>query len=160
MALPLPLVSIAHIVAAVFCFITVCLTGYIASRHLHAPDVIGFTIFNSVWSLLVLAYIALTPIFMAKLFHQLVSLGLLAVTVIFWFAGSIALADALGAPRCQSAYCGAWQAAIAFSFFIWAIFTGLLVLDIMAVLRSRGHSNAHSKPGHGNAAGTNTYPGV
>lgn len=38
MALPLPLVSIAHIVAAVFCFITVCLTGYSTRNHPHRQD--------------------------------------------------------------------------------------------------------------------------
>lgn len=152
------LVRIAHIVLAVFCFIVLCLTAYIASKYVYAPPIIGFLIFNSIWSLLVLGYLALVPIFMVRLWHQFVSLGLLAVTVIFWFAGAIAIADRTGVPRCTSTFCGAHQAVVAFSFFIWAIFTGLLVLDILAVLRSRGHTHSHSKPGHGNSGPT--YPGV
>ena len=132
------------------------LTRTVASRYVNAPPIIGFLIFNTIWSFLVLAYIALVPIFMARLFHQLVSLGLLAVTVIFWFAGAIAIADRTGVPVCNSTFCGAHQAVVAFSFFIWALFTGLLVLDILAVMRSRGHSASHSKAGHGGQ----TYPGV
>ncbi|KAG7109303.1 hypothetical protein HYQ44_011839 [Verticillium longisporum] len=123
----------------------------------HSPDIVNFIIFCSVWSLLVLAYLILTPMFMERLFHQLVSLGLLAVTTIFWFAGSIALATWTGTPKCDNSWCGSAQAAVAFAFFIWAIFTGLLVLDIMTVMRSRGHSTSHAKAGHGNGA---TDPGV
>lgn len=116
-------------------------------------------VFNSVWSLLVLAYIGLTPIFMARLFHQFVSLGLLTVTTIFWFAGAIALAAWIGTPNCgASNWCGSAQAACAFGFFIWAIFTGLLVLDVLAVLRSRGHSSTNTKPAHGSNNGP--YPGA
>ncbi|KAL9949102.1 hypothetical protein D7B24_008408 [Verticillium nonalfalfae] len=154
----LGLVTIAQIVAVVFCIIELGLSGFVASAYWwHSPDIVNFIIFCSVWSLLVLAYLILTPMFMERLFHQLVSLGLLAVTTIFWFAGSIALATWTGTPKCDNSWCGSAQAAVAFAFFIWAIFTGLLVLDIMTVMRSRGHSTSHAKAGHGNGA---TYPGV
>ncbi|KAM0333952.1 hypothetical protein ACHAQA_000969 [Verticillium albo-atrum] len=153
----LGLVTIAQIVAVVFSIIELGLTGFVASAYWwHSPDIVNFVIFCSVWSLLVLAYLILTPMFMERLFHQLVSLGLLAVTTIFWFAGAIALAAWTGTPKCGgNSWCGSAQAAVAFAFFIWAIFTGLLVLDIMTVMRSRGHSTSTSKPGHGA-----TYPGV
>jgi hypothetical protein len=80
-------------------------------------------LFNAIWSLLVLAYLALTPLYMERLFHRLVALGALALTVIFWFAGSIALAVYLGTPYgCSaSAYCGSIQAAVAFGFFLWCV---------------------------------------
>jgi hypothetical protein len=118
--------KIVLIVAAVFCIIELGLTGHVASAYnggmwVGSPPVVNFMIFNSVWSLLVLAYIGLTPIYMTKLFHGLVAVGLEVITTIFWFAGSIALAVAVGGPWSCGAntYCGAAEAAVAFGFFIW-----------------------------------------
>lgn len=68
-------------------------------------------VFNSVWSLLVLAYLALAPTYAATLFHRLVALALTGVTAVFWFAGAIALAVVAAG--------GVWGAAAAFGFFLW-----------------------------------------
>jgi cytochrome c oxidase assembly factor CtaG len=78
-------------------------------------------VFNSVWSLLVLAYVGITPIYMTSIFHKLAALALNVITTIFWFAGSIALAVAIGGPyNCgANTYCGSEEAAIAFGFFLW-----------------------------------------
>jgi len=154
------LVPIAHIVAAVFSIIELGLSSYVASGYngyngwsgwwSRSPDIVNFIIFNSVWSLLVLAYVGLTPLYMTRLFHKLVSLALLVITTIFWFAGAIALAVFVGAPRCgANTYCGSAQAAVAFAFFIWAIFMFLTVLDTLEAMRSRGHSAKanHAYPG-------------
>jgi len=103
-------------------------------------------LFNSVWTLLVLAYLALTPLYFPRIFHQLAALALEWVTAIFWFAGSIAVAAYWGEPYCGAGnWCGSASAAAAFGFFIWVIFTFLAVLDTMAVMRSRGHSTT-AKP--------------
>ncbi|KAK2055417.1 hypothetical protein LY76DRAFT_596072 [Colletotrichum caudatum] len=154
------LVPLAHIVAAVFSIIELGLTSYVASGYngyngwsgwwSRSPDVVNFIIFNSVWSLLVLAYVGLTPLYMTRLFHKLASLALLVITAIFWFAGAIALAVFVGAPHCgANTFCGSAQAAVAFAFFIWAIFTFLAVLDTLEAMRSRGHSTKanHAYPG-------------
>ncbi|RYP78888.1 hypothetical protein DL771_000273 [Monosporascus sp. 5C6A] len=128
-------VSIALIVAAVFCVVELALTAYIASIlgvglfRVSVPRV-NFMIFNSVWSLLVLAYVGLSPLYFPHLSHKLVATGLNCATAVFWFAGSIALA-VWGAG-------GAWGAAAAFGFFLWAIFTFLAVLG---VLEARGTSS-------------------
>ncbi|KAF6806438.1 hypothetical protein CMUS01_14361 [Colletotrichum musicola] len=152
-------VPIAHIVAAVFSIIELGLTGYgtpsntVASAYWwRSPDIVNFIIFNSVWSLLVLAYVGLTPLYMTRLFHKLVSLGLLVITTIFWFAGAVAYAVFTGHPRCGlNTVCGSQQAGVAFAFFIWAIFTFLTVLDTLEVMRSRGHNTSvkanHAYPG-------------
>lgn len=96
-------------------------------------------LFNSVWSLLVLVYIALTPRYVPSLFHGTVSLALEWITTIFWFAGSIALAVYWGSPHCGgNTYCGSVQAAIAFGFFLWALFAYLAIVD---TLRARGHAS-------------------
>jgi hypothetical protein len=108
----------------------------------------SFMLFNSVWTLLVLAYLALTPLYFAHSFHALAALILEWITMIFWFAGSIALATFWGSPRCDgNTYCGSTDAAIAFGFFLWALFAFLVLVDTMATLRARGHStSAAPKP--------------
>jgi hypothetical protein len=109
-------------------------------------------VFNSIWSLLILAYVGLTPLYYTRLFHKLASLVLLAFTTIFWFAGSIALAVRFGGPySCHgNSICGSVQAAIAFGFFLFALFAFLTALDAIEAMRSRGHAatttHTHSKP--------------
>src|SRR5206468_1744181 len=94
--------------------------------------------FNAVWSLLVLGYLALIPRYFPRFFHRLAPLIITAITVIFWFAGSIALAANFSYPYCGgNTYCGALNAAVAFGFFLWALFTYLLVVYAWEFLRSR-----------------------
>lgn len=125
-------VPIAHIVAVVFSIIELGLTAYVVSLYdgtynngyywsgSWSPDRVNFMLFNSIWSLLVLAYIGLTPLYMTSIFHRLAALGLEVVTMIFWFAGSVALAVFIGVPRCHgNSWCGSIQAAVAFGFFLW-----------------------------------------
>lgn len=112
-------------------------------------------VFNSVWSLLVLAYIGLVPLYMTSVFHRLAALALNVITAIFWFAGSIAVAVGFGGPYdCRgSRSCQSAEAAIAFGFFLWAIFTFLAVVDAIESLRRRGHHVETKQP-------TNAYPGA
>lgn len=107
------------------------------------PSRFSFMLFNSVWSLPVLAYVALAP----RLHHGLAALGLLAVTALFWFAGAVALAAWLGAPRCASAFCHAVQAAVAFGFLLWALFTALATLAGLAAFRGGARADTTRKPG-------------
>ncbi|KAJ8121414.1 hypothetical protein ONZ43_g2130 [Nemania bipapillata] len=151
---------IVHIVAAIFSIIELGLTAYWASLfhygyENYSPSSVNFMIFASVWSLLVLIYIGLTPLYMTSVFHRLAALALNIATAIFWFAGSIAVAVWFGGPYdCRgSAGCSAAEAAIAFGFFLWALFTFLAVVDSIESLRRRGHHVDTSKP-------TNAYPGA
>ncbi|EMR65956.1 hypothetical protein UCREL1_7074 [Eutypa lata UCREL1] len=129
-AFALTYVSIAHIVAVVFAIIELGLTAYIANTTRSAffsfPRV-NFMIFNSVWTLLVLIYVAVTPLYLANLHHKLAATVVTTVTAIFWFAGSIALAVISGG--------GVTAAAVAFGFFLWVIFTGLAALDLLETRR-------------------------
>ncbi|KAI1372369.1 membrane-associating domain-containing protein [Hypoxylon crocopeplum] len=154
-------VPIVHIVAAVFAIIELGLTSYMASRFDnwwfggYSPSRVNFMIFNSVWSLLVLIYVGVTPLYMTSVFHRLAALALNAVTTIFWFAGAIALAVFVAGPYdCRAdSYCGSSEAAVAFGFFLWALFTFLTALDAIESLRSRGHNvSAPAKP--------HAYPGA
>ncbi|KAI0975184.1 membrane-associating domain-containing protein [Xylaria arbuscula] len=151
---------IVHIVAAIFSIIELGLTAYWVSLYTtaygdYSPSSISFLVFASVWSLLVLLYIGLTPLYMTSIFHRLAALALNVITAIFWFAGAIAVAVGFGGPydcrgnrACQSA-----EAAIAFAFFLWALFTFLAVVDSIESLRRRGHHVETTKQ-------TNAYPGA
>ncbi|KAI1324675.1 membrane-associating domain-containing protein [Xylariaceae sp. FL0255] len=152
--------SIAHIVAGVFTIVELGLTAYLVTPYDSfsgsAPyySVIAFLLFTSVWSLLVLFYVGLTPLYMTSIFHRLAAFVLNVLTAIFWFAGAIALAVDVGAPRCGSDhYCGSAEAAVAFAFFLWVLFTFLAVLDGIESLRRRGH-HVQTKQN------TNAYPGA
>ncbi|KAH6847051.1 membrane-associating domain-containing protein [Chaetomium sp. MPI-CAGE-AT-0009] len=141
-------VPIAHAVTAVFTVIELGLTAYLVSPwRWGPPSVLSFMVFNSVWSLLLLAYLFLTPLYYSRFFHGVLALVLEWVTMIFWFAGSIALAAQWGAPRCDgNSYCGSTEAAIAFGFFIWALFAFLVFVDTKKFLRGGENSTAQPKP--------------
>ncbi|KAH8885791.1 hypothetical protein GQ53DRAFT_659009 [Thozetella sp. PMI_491] len=144
-------VPIVHIVAMGFSLVELGLTGYLVSAYDHpwaqTPSQEGFMLFNAIWSLLVLAYVGLAPLYYTRIFHRLFSLVLEGITMIFWFAGSIALAVMFGGPyHCgANTYCGSVEAAIAFGFFLWAIFAFLVVLDAMESMRSRDHTATHPR---------------
>ncbi|RDA91888.1 hypothetical protein CP533_0373 [Ophiocordyceps camponoti-saundersi (nom. inval.)] len=132
-----------HIALAILLVIELGLTAFIVSRtsDYGTPSSFSFMLFTTLWSMLVLAYISLTPRYMARAFHALAALVLVGLTTLFWFAGSIALASFIGIPVCRGTYCTTThsaQAATAFGFFIWAIFAVLAALDGMANLRGGG----------------------
>ncbi|KAK4124259.1 hypothetical protein N657DRAFT_617291 [Parathielavia appendiculata] len=136
-------VPIAQAVTAVFAVIELGLTSYLVSPwRWGTPSILGFMLFNSLWSLLVLAYLFLTPLYFSRLYHSLAALVIEWITVIFWFAGSITLASYGATSSCAgNNYCGSWQAAIAFGFFLWALFTFFAVVHTMAFLRgNKGHT--------------------
>ncbi|KAI8964669.1 marvel domain-containing protein [Daldinia sp. FL1419] len=158
-------VPIVHLVAAIFAIIELGLTAYLASRYnrynrydgwygydgYSSPPRVNFMIFNSVWSLLVLLYVGVTPLYLTSVFHRLAALALNAITTIFWFAGAIALAVFYtGLGNCGSnTFCGSAEAAIVFGFFLWVLFTFLTVVDALDSLRNRGHNvnKPHANPG-------------
>lgn len=92
-------------------------------------------VFVSVWTLLILIYLALAPRFFSAVAHPMAMLALDALTMLFWFAGFIALAvyhhqaervylgDGLGDvyKGCALAggFCGEIEAAAIFGAFEW-----------------------------------------
>ncbi|KAL2018740.1 hypothetical protein VTK56DRAFT_446 [Thermocarpiscus australiensis] len=138
-------VPISLAVTAVFDIIELGLTAYIVSPYWSTPSSMAFMLFNSIWTLLVLAYIGVTTFYFSQFYHRLGALALRWITMIFWFAGSIALAAYWGSPACGgNTYCGSVEAAIAFGFFLWALFGFLVLVDTLDFLRARGHHT--SKP--------------
>ncbi|KAF6222015.1 hypothetical protein HO133_001983 [Letharia lupina] len=156
-------------VQALFAIIVLGLTAHVASYGL-TPSSDSFMVFASVWTLLILIYLALAPRFFSAVAHPMAMLALDALTMLFWFAGFIALAvyhhqaervylgDGLGDvyKGCTLAggFCGEIEAAAIFGAFEWALFvatTALLALEFM-----RGRGGRSSK----NAAGPSTFGGT
>ncbi len=81
-----------------------------------SPSQVNFLIFASVWTLLAVAYLVIAPIRFRTAAHKFAILAVEAVTMIFWFAGFIALACMLNDDWCD-VRTGRWgrpcQAAIA-----------------------------------------------
>lgn len=82
---------------------------------------VNFMLFTSVWTLLVVIYLAVTPTRFPQLAHKYVVLALEAITMIFWFASWVAVATLWGDADCGSSggACGAGTAAIVFSAIEW-----------------------------------------
>lgn len=86
-----------------------------------SPSQINFLIFCAVWSLLALVYLIIVPMMFAEsvLHHKFAILAIEAVTMLFWFAGFIALAVFLPDRGCTGPVCGSARAACVFGAFSW-----------------------------------------
>jgi len=138
------------------------LTGYLCSFG-NTPSQFSFVLFSSIWSLFVLAYVGLTPAYYDWLFDRMVALGLEAVTFIFWFAGSLAIAVYIPASAsCQyNASCHITKAATALGFVLWVAFTALAATDGLEVVRTRrGSGGPPEQPTVAASGGTPMQPTV
>ncbi|KAH7409743.1 membrane-associating domain-containing protein [Cadophora sp. MPI-SDFR-AT-0126] len=115
-------------IQAVFSIIVLGTLAYAADRSWDSPSEINFLIFASVWTLLALGYLILAPMKFPQFAHKFAILGVEAVTMIFWFAGFIALADLLDDARCGSRagrsdkVCRSAIAGCVFAAFEWVLF--------------------------------------
>ncbi|KAI9670155.1 MAG: hypothetical protein M1817_004492 [Caeruleum heppii] len=142
MDLVLPL----RVVQALLALIVLGLTGWVAHEvaddrlitgSRSSPSQNSFLIFTSVWTFLALAYL-LGSRFMTKIAHGIAILVVEVITMLFWFAGAIALAVFLGDSICRGRVCRALQAACVFAFFEWLLWVATLVLSALPAWRSRG----------------------
>lgn len=87
----------------------------------YSSDEVNFDLFNAIWTLVIaLPYLSLVPIFLANLSHIYAVLAIEILTMIFWFAGFIALGAVLPPARfCHGSPCDSLQAATVFAAFEW-----------------------------------------
>lgn len=95
------------------------------------PSSDSFLVFTSVWTLLILVYLALAPRLFSALAHPIAMVGLDALTMLFWFAGFIALAvfhhqaedvyfgGIIQACSIAGGLCGEIEAAVVFGALEW-----------------------------------------
>jgi len=106
---------------------------------------LNFILFAALWTLLLLIYLGVS-IRMPHIQHIFATVALLAVTMIFWFAGFISLAVFLGSTIdgfCSSGIgpCGVLDAITAFAAFLWVIFVVDTVFAAMAAFGSTRNQN-------------------
>lgn len=84
-------------------------------------DTVNFLLFLGCWTAFVaVPYLTLSPIFFPRLAHHFVIPAVEVVTMIFWFAGFIAMGAQLPPPKyCHSHVCSSLQAATIFAAFEW-----------------------------------------
>jgi len=143
-ALPLRMVQ------AFFAVIILGLDAYVVHNWSWArwsPSEANFILFCAVWTLLAVAYLVFSPMFVPDAAHKFGVLGVEILTTIFWFAGWIAFAALLG----DDVYnCDRWNtcrvaiAADVFSAFEWLLFSATMIMAALHVWRTRReHSGKH-----------------
>lgn len=86
-----------------------------------SPSQINFLVFTSVWTILALIYLVLSQWRFERFAHKYAILGVETLTMLFWFAGFIALAVFLSDRVCFGNVCNSAKAAAAFAAFEWYV---------------------------------------
>ncbi|KAJ6107671.1 hypothetical protein N7523_008994 [Penicillium sp. IBT 18751x] len=151
----IPWIQAIRIVQAIFGLIVLALTAYVVSTYSWwaYSSTVDFLLFLGCWtSFVAVPYLGAAPIFFPRLAHHYVIPAVEVITMIFWFAGFIALGAELPPPAyCHWSACSAMQATTVFGAFEWVLFavtTYFAVLDLMNHRRSgetaqKTQHNAH-----------------
>ncbi|KAF1955949.1 hypothetical protein CC80DRAFT_594109 [Byssothecium circinans] len=135
-------------IQALFSIIVLGLTAYVinvTSTYWWHSSSVAFMLFCSIWTLLAVAYLVLTPSRFPAAAHKFAIAGVEALTMIFWFAAWVAVASLWGDIHCGSrgGWCGAGTAAIVFSAFIWLAFVATTIIAALHIRRtSRSDTSA------------------
>jgi hypothetical protein len=82
-------------------------------------DSVNFLLFDSVWTLVAVPFLIIAPM-LSFAGHVYAVLVVDAVTMIFWFAGFIAVAAWISpSDNCRSTHCRSLTAATVFGAFTW-----------------------------------------
>jgi hypothetical protein len=126
------------------------LTAYVVSNWngpwgTWSPAEANFLLFTAVWTLLAVAYLTIAPARFPTAAHKFGILAAEFLTMIFWFAGFIALAVLLTDWGCRrGSNCRASQAATVFGAFEWLLFSATFIMASLHVWRTRhGRSGKH-----------------
>lgn len=87
----------------------------------NSSSTVNFLLFLACWTLLLaLPYVALAPIWFPRISNLVIITAVEALTMLFWFAGFIALGAQLPPPsKCHGHRCRTLQAATVFGSFEW-----------------------------------------
>ncbi|KAG0158005.1 MARVEL-like domain [Penicillium digitatum] len=140
-----------RVVQALFGVIVIGLTGYVVSFFYDGwaySNTVNFLLFLGCWTAFVaVPYLAIAPLWFPRLTHHYVIPAVEVITMIFWFAGFIAMGAMLPPPRwCHGSACSSLQAATVFGAFEWVLFAVTTYFGIVDVMHHRrgGEKAAHS----------------
>lgn len=103
-----------------------------------SPSQVNFLIFASVWTLLLIPFLLLTPRFFPSPHQSLIALGLEGVSWVFWLAGWVALERyKSNLELCWGGICRTMVAGIVFGALEWVLFSITLVLAAIHAFRER-----------------------
>lgn len=133
------LIPILRIVQGLLALIVLGVDAYVVdfyrSNGFRAPSQAGFVVFVCVWSFLALLYLGLAPTYAPNLHNKWAVLGVEGLSVVFWFAGFVAIAAWLGDQQvCYGTVCGCARATAVFGAFSWIAWTISFILVIKAIL--------------------------
>jgi len=140
-----------RVVQGVLAIIILGLLAYAANSWSWSwsPSQVNFLIFTSVWTLLAVAYLIVAPLRFTVAAHKFGILAAEAVTMLFWFAGFIALAVLLTDIGCTGRHggvCGASIAGDVFAAFEWILFSGSTIMAALHCWRTRNEHTAKHDP--------------
>jgi len=149
-------------VQLLFTIIILGLMAYVVNDWSWAwsPSQANFLLFCSVWTILALLYLILTPTHYPTAAHKFGILAADALTMIFWFAGFIAMAVLLTDVGCGRYWgvCRAAEAATVFAAFEWLLFAATTLMATLHVWRTRNSSSPKHDPNM--EVHPETFPGV
>jgi len=136
---------------AFLCIIILGLMSYVVNdwegAAVGSPAEANFLLFCSVWTILALAYLVVAPARFETAAHKFGILAAEFITMIFWFAGFIALAVFLTGTRCYRwGPCRAAKAATVFAAFEWLLFAATTIMATLHVWRTRNTNNSKHDP--------------
>jgi len=141
-----------RVLQAIFAIIILGLTAYIINWELYywggSADTVDFNLFNAIWTLVIaLPYLSIIPIFSPRYSHIYGITAIEVITMIFWFAGFIALAAQLPSARaCNWTACRCAQAATVFGAFEWVLFALTTFFAARLTLDAGNRRGDHVKP--------------
>jgi hypothetical protein len=106
-----------------------------------SPHSVNFMLFTSIWTLLAVAYLVLTPTRFPKLAHKYAIGAVEFLTMLFWFAAFVAVASRWGRSYWYGYYgtnrfYEVGVAAIVFSALLWLTFVATTVLAALHIKKS------------------------
>ncbi|KAL8861094.1 MAG: hypothetical protein Q9178_002607 [Gyalolechia marmorata] len=126
-----------------FAIILLGLCGYLVTDNViyNQPSQVNFMLFNSVWTLFpAVPFLAYSHrILPARPSSKLIHVAVDAVTMLFWFAGFIALAEwRNNIILCVGKGCGVTVAVIIFGVLEWILFSLTTTLSALDAWQARG----------------------
>ncbi|KAL7799854.1 hypothetical protein V8C37DRAFT_365736 [Trichoderma ceciliae] len=124
---------------------------HLRGTHLSTPPSINFLLFSPIFTISSILYIEFTPRFVPTAIHPIVSLGIEAINIIFYFSGFIAVAVCLGdLAFCDGSVCMAGRGAAVLAAAQFSLWMASAILAAKEIFKGGGQRKL---PSWGHRAG-------
>ncbi|PUU80919.1 marvel domain-containing protein [Tuber borchii] len=94
-------ILLLRVIQGVLALIVLGVAAYVVDSFGGTSDAANFLVFDAVWTFIALGYVVVTPMFFPNFHNRWAVLGVEAITMVFWFAGFIALAVNINQMICR-----------------------------------------------------------